>query len=693
MSKKSTKKNTRTKKSTIPDLNSVNGFRGKRYVFFQTLSYETAEQYEELNTYAHSIINSFSSSLAIKDNTHDKNGDRMNQALSFLKNAAEFERQKELQFFQHFETSHPEIKEIFNITSTQGIINDYEGFIVNINRAIKGTNEFKSILQTEIKRIQKNNADAKSKYNTIETLTKQQQEQYENDLREQRNNALFLTANGETIFNNIFYERSQSWHKLNESIILKYGKDLFTFENNRIKLSAHQVMSAIALLSMHANEIFLTQIKKEQPNVSMEDSIDQILDNPKYAAYVKNLLNNPDIFSTLTSIANQYGLSTDEDIKTNSKKVKDLEASLFEMYKNTNKNSKYKNSKDWLESIGLDRNQLNAMFNSVKPVSAQLYYTSEDISVADLITNHISAVLGGGANPTDDIEAGALITDMNYDPRRLATLERQLWKSQREHFKKVKATSNLESFQENTKELLKAREEQEKLLERFSKQIQSEEKTMTELLKHINIHSTVKAYTSAGSSMFEARGGFGGAAFGSNLFNEIDILADVGNAGGLAFSKEDKEDFIMAMINAGQEMIGNSLKPQLENYFSTFIGLLMFNDAEIAAFDIQKWIQNNKELQSSVQDLHLYQLNGVLVPSSYILEKTYEALAPLPNEIQTNTRGLSLHLITYDKGPINHNWDLTAATAIEKTKFERMHFLAGFFDFIDELNSRMANIF
>ena len=109
---------------------------------------------------------------------------------------------------------------------------------------------------------------------------------------------------------------------------------------------------------------------------------------------------------------------------------------------------------------------------------------------------------------------------------------------------------------------------------------------MTELLKHINIHSTVKAYTSAGSSRFKSAGGFSGAAFGSNLFNEIDILADVGNAGGLAFSKEDKEDFIMAMINAGQEMIGNSLKPQLENYFSTFIGLLMFNDAEIAASDI-----------------------------------------------------------------------------------------------------------
>jgi len=33
----------------------------------------------------------------------------------------------------------------------------------------------------------------------------------------------------------------------------------------------------------------------------------------------------------------------------------------------------------------------------------------------DLVSNGISAILGGGRNPTDDIQAGTLITTIDYD--------------------------------------------------------------------------------------------------------------------------------------------------------------------------------------------------------------------------------------------------------------------------------------
>jgi hypothetical protein len=33
----------------------------------------------------------------------------------------------------------------------------------------------------------------------------------------------------------------------------------------------------------------------------------------------------------------------------------------------------------------------------------------------ELVANHIRAILGGTANPTDDIEAGALITTFNFN--------------------------------------------------------------------------------------------------------------------------------------------------------------------------------------------------------------------------------------------------------------------------------------
>jgi len=80
-------------------------------------------------------------------------------------------------------------------------------------------------------------------------------------------------------------------------------------------------------------------------------------------------------------------------------------------------------------------------------------------------------------------------------------------------------------------------------------------------------------------------------------------------------------------------MIGKELKPCVENYFSTFIGLLMFNDAQIAAMDIKNWINSNKINNEIVEDLHVYELNGVIIPSSYLLEETYKALVPMANNI------------------------------------------------------------
>jgi len=47
---------------------------------------------------------------------------------------------------------------------------------------------------------------------------------------------------------------------------------------------------------------------------------------------------------------------------------------------------------------------------------------------------------------------------------------------------------------------------------------------LKDLISHINIHSTVKGYESAGSYAFEREGGFGGAAFGANLDSELKII-------------------------------------------------------------------------------------------------------------------------------------------------------------------------
>jgi len=46
------------------------------------------------------------------------------------------------------------------------------------------------------------------------------------------------------------------------------------------------------------------------------------------------------------------------------------------------------------------------------------------------------------------------------------------------------------------------------------------------------------------------------------------------------------------MINCGKLMIGHNLKKTIENYFSAFMGMLMFNDAEIFASDVKRWLED-----------------------------------------------------------------------------------------------------
>jgi len=143
MSKKKGKKGTAAK--PLPyDL--INGTFGKRYVFFDSLQLDPSSKYYEVYDYASGLIKDLKRSLSPPEQNGNTN--RFSEALNFLKNSAEFERTKELRFFRNFESRYPEIKELFP-ENTIDVQSDYTQFIININRALKGTEEFKAIISSE----------------------------------------------------------------------------------------------------------------------------------------------------------------------------------------------------------------------------------------------------------------------------------------------------------------------------------------------------------------------------------------------------------------------------------------------------------------------------------------------------------------------------------------------------------------
>lgn len=674
---------------------------GKRYVFYTSLLSEGSSDYVKLGKYAQSQVNHFKSKLSMTE--PGKGGSQIMQAINFLKDSAEFERTKELNFFQHYATSYPEIQQLFKNMTVKDIENNYIDFITDINRAIKGTEQIKKVVNSELKRITENRIAADDEYRKGKELKKTKDEelkkQYELDIEQDKNiqhinnaRVFFRQANNsdKSFFNALSASDQTKTKAILTTLILKnYGAKLFSWQNNKgLHLNEQQKSMLVAALTMKANELFVTDFT----NIYDTDTkAENVVTSEAFKKMVNVLLNSPDLLNILESLRSQYNMEAGsyEEIKENSKNIERIERSVEQSFNNLTKEEKRNlNYDQWRKQVGLTRNDIRKMIAANNTVSVLTYYVGEDLALVDWIMNGLGAALGGGKNPTDDLEAGALITDIEYDSNKLKQLEQELWERQAKHFRNVGATSTYESFMKNTNELIKAREEQEAIIQKFLNTVEKGEKGMKDMLAHINLHSTVKGYQSAGSYAFEKEGGFGGAAFGSTLDSELKIIDSMAQAGGL--DPLDIDDLFIAMINCGRLMIGEELKPTVENYFSAFMGMLMFNDAQLFAQDVKTWIGNQKEL-TTVQDLHMYQLNGIIVPSSFILQETYNAMSKLQTMDETY-KGVRANFSTYNRGPIEGDWEATSQAAIENTKLERMHFLAGFVDLLRDIEKRLSNI-
>ena len=86
---------------------------GARYVFYQSLKFENSSFYQRLYKEASANIKRYGALFSSSGNNITNFGTGYQEAINFLKRSAEFERQKELQFFQNFETAYPEIKKTF----------------------------------------------------------------------------------------------------------------------------------------------------------------------------------------------------------------------------------------------------------------------------------------------------------------------------------------------------------------------------------------------------------------------------------------------------------------------------------------------------------------------------------------------------------------------------------------------------
>ena len=664
---------------------------GTRYVFFSSLDHEPSSLYTSLASHARDMLYDLQDDIKYDSNNTSSN--KINTALSFLQKAAQFERAKESQFFSNFQSKYPNAESIFNINLTNPSPQDYINFIANINNTLKGITTFKNRLNTERQRLYRIQAFKGKNYESLyynkNNLQKRVAQANDDALtffkRGGKSRAKKGSGEGgESTFRDIFQRRS-NMSELTSIIIQSYGVDIFDFSKNKLTLSPRKTAALIKALSDEAYAMFISENEILTENSTIQ--LRNVILGPEFESFVKDLLNAPDLSDALEDIADQYNLSKSTNISGINSQIDSLKSDLLQSRGRIMTSiPETMTTDEWLNLNGISDNFLKQIYKSTLTVSAQAYYVGEDLALIEQIRNRLGAVLGGGANPTDDIYAGELIITINgqqnYDP-----LEQELKKIGREAYKNIKGLDSLETFFDNAEKLRIARQQQQNKLDEISQNLDSSESAGQYLLSHINIHTTIKGYTGAESSRFKQEGGFGGASFGSTLPMQLNVLQQMSDSGGISIG--DLQFLQFACVNAGQQMIGHFLKPSLENYFSIFVGFLMFNDAELMFEDVTKWTTDMAI--SGVNDIHLYELNGITFPSSYILENTYQALVSISSDLaQSNQHGVKAKLTTYDGGPINHDWEETSEVATAKTKME-IRFLAGFLDILDQISQAMPN--
>lgn len=140
-------------------------------------------------------------------------------------------------------------------------------------------------------------------------------------------------------------------------------------------------------------------------------------------------------------------------------------------------------------------------------------------------------------------------------------------------------------------------------LEQTLKEISKE---LGELKKCFILHSNVKDYFSTATSDF--KGFEGGTYQGLSIIDALSALSGVG------FPMGEIDWLKTCLVNTASSSIGAGNKSNLEKYFSIFATMLLFDDGATIAEEVTK----NLPL-SSLNVLHLFPVNGIYVPSSYVM--------------------------------------------------------------------------
>ena len=549
--------------------------------------------------------------------------------ISFLKNIATKQQANEKAFL---EAKASQLEKLGNGEIQQKLKEiltgkfDYVKFTKILNEALTSINSFTSRLQA-IKRADDGLGEQEKLLNELE-------------------NNLFADLSEEK--KNLSYGKPELIKQLTLKFLQKYGQDFIMNSDNPLDIAAAAVIIQQALARyLYDNKKFETQEKnflgKKENFIELYNSLVNELEDFSKDTDITKIFSNQ---TFLTEAKNLLGLNLDPSLKPSPKKRNKVYA--IDELKKELQNDPFFNLPELKETFS----QIRVNWKGKNKNS-----TLEEIM---MLIREKGLQLGQLNSATDTLGVFEILFP--------------------EADKSQNSERSLKALKKLRAELIaqKAANDPRKTSEIYQNELKKLDKELDGIGKSFIIHDTVKLYKSLENYKQSDFSSFTGRQM--SIFNYISSLAEMGHDFGA-----NTKWLEFAAYNVSKSALGSFNKAPLETIFSIAAGLIMFDDFSLVARDLADNIQF-----SNITNIHLYQVQGIYVPSSYILTETYNNMTyfldhqgpPKNNGISATISAPSFNFV--DKNNSTQiDWENIKKKARD-TKV-KLHFMTNFLNFVGQI--------
>jgi len=613
-------------------------------------------------------------------------------AIEFLGAAARSEQTKELNAIRQYKNkllnelkdwkNAPELKRLIDELETLegGILNQdfsqYEDFSAKLTKAINLIKQQQDDFISRLERLMASNKNPE--FTTKELFGQQIQYRLYDDMEGIMKDCLGL------------YVKESANEEDNVAKTLRRCVEDFVF-SNKMKLNNLSGTNIAALMAAVATDISVLaqqEFNREQARTGeIQKQISPEIYKRVYESYKKasgeSLTKlqkaykagpgNPELLEILNNMKKGFGIT-----KVN-RSIEDLEK--FQKKTTTNIENSIGKQRNRGAKILQETNVGKEIYNKLLDVKISSRTTGIHGNIEESVLSIIeNAFLTTGRPATDSISLGSVIFNIetSANNEKFNELGREIRNTISDYVNKNVSQDRFDSLTDQYSEM-------NDKIQGLIDQLKGEVLNDPNLDQLFVFHGSIKSYMGAEGDITKREfSSFHGVQM--QILSAFDRLYSMANIADVGFMQRDLLNLIALNLSSGA--LGYFNKEPLENYISIFAGLLMFDDIKNMALDAASMLENEP-----VQQVHVYILNDIYVPSSVILTNIYQQIREAFQTIDIGTAakanittgGIDSAIEAYD--PHSYamkQWETYAETARTST-LVTIYFLASFVDFINNI--------